>query len=96
MRIDWSRLIVFMLVALLGQRLIYMFINYLALNTSLGYFSGGIIALITLKNILVGFLFALLYLRSDERKGCFKRREFYKNVGIFTAIFMLFDVIGMI
>lgn len=86
MRIDFSRLLLFFIVALLGQRVIYYFVNLLPIAP---------LPALVLADVLIGFFFAYLYYPSELRKGIFKNPNFYRDAGMFALVFLIIDVLTM-
>lgn len=84
MRIDFSRLLIFLLVAYLGQTVIWHFVSMLPIAP---------IPALVLADILIGFLFAYLYYPREMRVGIFKNPNFYRDAGMFAFIFLLLDMI---
>jgi hypothetical protein len=88
MRIDFSRLLVFLLVCLVGQYII----QWAVVNvfTMLGWYNP--IAMLLVIDILIGFLFAYLYYPREARRGIFRNPNFYRDAGMFALIFLIIDV----
>ena len=89
MRIDFTRLITFLLVAYVGQIIIQYAVAYLF--SLMGW--GNYYVMLLVVNILIGFLFAYLYYPKEYRRGIFKNPEFYRSAGIFALIFLVIDVV---
>ena len=89
MRIDFGRLLVFLIVAYVGQIVIQYAVSYLfALAGWYNYF-----AMLLIVDVLIGFLFAYLYYPKEYRRGIFKNPNFYRDAGIFALIFIALDLI---
>ena len=89
MRVDFGRLILFLLICLVGQYLIQLGVGYLF--AMMGW--SNPIAMLFAVDILIGFLFAFLYYPREARRGIFKNPAFYRDAGIFALIFVLIDLI---
>ena len=89
MRIDFSRLLVFLLVCLVGQYVI----QWAVVNvfTMMGWYNP--IAMLLVIDILIGFLFAYLYYPREARRGIFRNPNFYRDAGMFALIFLIIDVV---
>ena len=92
MRIDFGRLLVFLLVCLVGQYVIQLVV--VNLFSMLGVYNP--IVMLVVIDALVGFLFAYLYYPREMRRGIFKNPNFYRDAGIFALIFLAIDVIRML
>lgn len=89
MRIDFGRLLVFLIVAYIGQIVIQYAVSYLfALAGWYNYF-----AMLLIVDVLIGFFFAYLYYPKEYRRGIFKNPNFYRDAGIFALIFIALDLI---
>lgn len=89
MRIDFGRLIIFLIVAYIGQIAIQYGVAYLfALAGWYNYF-----AMLLVVDVLIGFLFAYLYYPREYRKGIFKNPNYYRDAGIFALIFLGLDLL---
>ena len=89
MRIDFGRLIIFLLVAYIGQYAIQYGVRYVFyLFGWYNYF-----AILLTVDVLIGFLFAYLYYPKEYRKGIFKNPNFYRDAGIFALIFIGLDLL---
>ena len=86
MRIDFGRLLVFLLVCLVGQRIIYSFVNMLPISP---------LPALVLADVLIGFLFAYLYYPREMRRGIFKNPNIYRDAGVFALIFLVIDVLSI-
>ena len=89
MRIDFSRLLIFLLVCLVGQYVVQLVVvNVFAM---LGWYNP--IAMLVVIDALIGFLFAYLYYPRELRRGIFRNPNFYRDAGTFALIFLLLDVL---
>ena len=89
MRIDFTRLIIFLLIAYVGQRIIQYAVVYLfALVGWYNYY-----AMLFVINVLIGFLFAYLYYPREYRRGIFKNPNYYRDSAIFALIFTGLDLL---
>ena len=89
MRIDFGRLLIFLLVCLIGQYVIqWAVVNLFAM---LGWYNP--ILMLVVIDALVGFLFAYLYYPREMRRGIFRNPNFYRDAGIFALIFLIIDAI---
>lgn len=84
MRIDFGRLLMFLLVAFIGQRIIYFFVGMLPIHP---------LPALVLADALIGFLFAYLYYPRELRHNIFKNPNFYRDAGIFAVIFLILDMV---
>lgn len=84
MKIDFTRMIIVLLVFLAAQVLIQYFLVFLG-------FSG--ISLVVLYNLLLAFVGVLIYYPSGYRKAAFKSPEFYRDVAIFFLVFLLISLV---
>lgn len=91
MRIDFSRLLVFLVVCLIGQYIIQW--GVVSLFNMLGWYNP--ILMLVVIDALIGFLFAYLYYPKEARRGIFKNPNFYRDAGMFALIFLVIDVIRM-
>lgn len=89
MRIDFSRLLVFLLVCLVGQYAIQYGVMYVF---NLFGWTNPIVMLLVI-DVLIGFLFAYLYYPRELRRGIFRNPNFYRDAGMFAFIFLLLDVV---
>jgi hypothetical protein len=89
MRIDFGRLILFLVVCIIGQFVISYAITSACLF--LGIRNYRLIQM--LVNIGIGFFLAWLYRPAEYRRGCFKDPNFYRDAGIFALIFIVLDLI---
>ena len=89
MRIDFGRLLVFLLVCLVGQYVIQW--GVVNLFGMLGW-TNPILMLVVI-DALIGFLFAYLYYPRELRRGIFHNPNFYRDAGMFALIFLIIDVI---
>jgi len=91
MRIDFGRLLIFLLVCLVGQYVIqWIVVN---LFVMLGWYNP--ILMLVVIDALIGFLFAYLYYPREMRRGIFKNPNFYRDAGVFALIFLVIDAIRM-
>lgn len=51
------------------------------------------LTLIVIYNLLLAFIATLIYYPRDKRNVFYKDGEFYKNFGIFFAVFLLISII---
>ena len=86
MRIDFTRLLIFLLVAYLGQNVIWYVVSMLPIAP---------IPAIVLADVLIGFLFAYLYYPREMRRGLVRNPNFYRDAGMFAFIFLLLDMMRM-
>ena len=84
MRIDFGRLLMFLLVAYLGQQVIWMGVSLLPIHP---------LPMLVLADALIGFLFAYLYYPREARRGIFHNPNFYRDAGMFALIFLIIDAI---
>jgi hypothetical protein len=84
MRIDFSRLLIFFIVAFIGQRIIYYFVGMLPIQP---------LPALVLSDVLVGFLFAYLYYPTELRRGIFRNPNYYRDAGVFALIFLIIDIL---
>lgn len=84
MRIDFTKLLVFLLVAYVGQQVIWTLVSLLPIHP---------LPMLVLGDALIGFLFAYLYYPREYRRGILKNPEFYRNAGMFALIFLVIDVL---
>lgn len=87
MKIDFTRLLVFLLVAYFGQQVIWTVVSLLPIHP---------LPMLVLADALIGFLFAYLYYPREYRKGIFKNPEFYRNAGMFALIFLVIDMLRIL
>ena len=87
MRIDFSRLLLFFIVAFIGQRIIYYFVGMLPISP---------LPALVLSDVLVGFLFAYLYYPVEFRRGIFKNPNYYRDAGVFALIFLVIDIFSVL
>lgn len=86
MRIDFGRLLIFLLVAFIGQRIIYFFVGMLPIAP---------LPALVLADILIGFLFAYLYYPRELRRGIFKNPNYYRDAGVFALVFLVIDLLSI-
>ena len=91
MRIDFTRLLIFLLICLFGQYVIQLIVGKVFMM--LGIYNP--ILMLVVIDALVGFLFAYLYYPRELRKGAFSNPAFYRDAGVFALIFLLLDVVRM-
>ena len=84
MKIDFTRLFMFLLVAYLGQQVIWSMVSLLPIHP---------LPMLVLGDSLIGFLFAYLYYPREYRRGIFKNPEFYRNAGMFALVFLVLDML---
>ena len=89
MRIDFTRLIIFLLIAYVGQIIIQYAVAYIF--AFFGWYN--YLAMLFIVDILIGFLFAYLYYPKEYRRGIFKNPNFYRDAGIFALIFIGLDLL---
>lgn len=89
MRIDFGRLIIFLVIAYLGQIVIQKCV--LLIFNLLGWHN--YLAMLFIVDILVGFLFAYLYYPKEYRRGIFRNPNFYRDAAIFALIFIGLDLV---
>ena len=81
MRIDFTRLLVVLIGFLVAQVLIQSFLITIGMS--------GLPLLVT-YNLLLSFVATLIYYPSGYRKNAFKDPDFYKNVGMFFLVFLIY------
>lgn len=86
MRIDFGRLLIFLLVAFIGQRIIYFFVGMLPISP---------LPALVLADVLIGFLFAYLYYPRELRRGIFKNPNYYRDAGVFALVFLVIDLLSI-
>lgn len=86
MRIDFTRLLIVLLGFFVAQIFLY------SALTSIG-FTG--LPLLIIYNLALAFVATLIYYPSDYRKQALKSPDFYKNVVMFFAVFILIELIRM-
>ena len=89
MRIDFGRLILFLVACLIGQFVISYAVTYACVF--LGIKNYMLIQM--LVNIGIGFFLAWLYRPAEYRRGCFRDPNFYRDAGMFALIWILLDLI---
>ena len=89
MRIDFKRLLGFLLICLIGQYIIQWAV--VSLFSYLGW-TNPIVMLLVI-DALIGFLFAYLYYPRELRRGIFHNPAFYRDAGTFALIFLIIDVV---
>ena len=89
MRIDFGRLLMFLLICLVGQYIIQWLV--VSLFSMMGWYNPIVMLLVI--DVLIGFLFAYLYYPREMRRGIFRNPIFYRDAGMFALIFLAIDVI---
>ncbi|MBE6124244.1 MAG: hypothetical protein E7184_01710 [Erysipelotrichaceae bacterium] len=84
MRIDWGKLLLYMLALLVAQRVVFYVLAAMGLS--------GLTLIITF-DLVVSFLFTYLYYPSFNRRYALKDPDFYKNWGIFMIVLLIFDML---
>ena len=82
MRLDWGKLLLFLIGIILAQRLIYFVLAMMGLSG---------IALTIAFEFVVSFMFTYLYYPSFKRRYAFKDPTFYRNWGMFLFVFLVLD-----
>ena len=91
MRLDFGRILIFLLVWLIGQYVIQWVV--VSLFNMLGWYNP--IAMLLTIDVLIGFLFAYLYYPKEARRGIFRNPNFYRDAGMFALIFLVIDVVRL-
>ena len=89
MRIDFGRLLIFLLICIVGQYAIEWAV--VSLFSMMGWTNQIVILFVV--DILIGFLFAFLYYPREARRGILKNPNFYRDAGLFALIFLAIDVL---
>ena len=84
MKIDFTRLIIVILVFFVAQVVIQSFLLSLGISG---------LPFVILYNLLLAFVATLIYYPSGYRKQAFKEPEFYKNVVMFFVVFVIISLI---
>lgn len=82
MRIDWGKMLLYLLGLIIAQRLILWVLSAIGLSG---------LALVFVFEFIVSFLFTYLYYPTFNRKYALKDPDFYKNWGIFLIVLLLLD-----
>lgn len=84
MRFDFTRLLIFLLIAYVGQSIIWFFVSMLPISP---------LPALVLADVLIGFFFAYLYYPRELRRGIFRNPSYYRDSGMFALIFLIIDVV---
>ena len=84
MRIDWGKMLLYLLGLIIAQRIVWYVLALLGLSG---------IALVLVFEFIISFLFTYLYYPSYNRKYALKDPDFYKNWGIFLIVLLVLDFI---
>jgi uncharacterized membrane protein len=89
MRLDFGRILIFLLVCLIGQYVIQGVV--VSLFNMLGWYNP--IAMLLTIDVLIGFLFAYLYYPKEARRGIFRNPNFYRDAGMFALVWLALDLV---
>ncbi len=84
MRIDWGKMLLYLLGLIVAQRIILWILSAIGLS--------GLV-LVFVFEFIVSFLFTYLYYPPFNRKYALKDPDFYKNWGIFLIVLLALDFI---
>ena len=85
MRIDFGRLLLFLLICIVGQYAISYVVGSICL--ALGIYNYSLIDIFI--NIGIGFFLAWLYRPAGYRRNCFRDPNYYRDAGIFALIWII-------